>query len=650
MMKFKEILDEEAYLEIDNIDAKYNIKKIEGSPCRIACPAGVNVKAYLGLIAAGKYYQALEAVKRANPLPGICGRVCTFPCEIDCRRSEIDGHVFIRALKRFIADYEYEHINNYPAKPTKIKSNTLKKRSVAIIGSGPAGLTAANDLIRKGYDVTIFEALPVAGGMLAVGIPSYRLPGKIIQTEIDLISNLGVKIKKNTTIKNIEQLLETGFDAVFAAIGAHKSLKLNIHDENEFSGVLDCLSFLKEVSLGRKEKPGNKVVIIGGGNAAIDSARTSIRLGVEDVRIVYRRSRNEMPAYESEIKDAEEEGVLLNYLVSPIRILGKYNHVTGLECIKMRLGDPDESGRRNPIPIPGTEFVIETDVVISAISQKPDLSFLPSKHNFKVTKHETFEVDPKTLRTNIDGIFAGGDAVTGAKTVIDAIQSGHIAARSIDNFLHGRNLKFDISRDLESELKINLAYNFLIEDDRKLTDVPKISLERRKAAFDEVELGLTIEQATREAKRCLRCGPCLECWECSSECSKKLYVINRKDSNDDLILRVHRVPGYLPETAKPWHGYLCTKNDKIPVKIESIISEVQQKFCRACGKCSEICEYNAISMIDKSGVIVAIIDPNICRGCGTCTAICPSNAIISNYYTISWIHESIENSFKEKQE
>lgn len=646
MAGIKDIIDKEGtYLEFEEIGAKYNIEKISGTPCRVACPAGVNVKAYLGLIASGKFEQALEVVKKTNPLPGICGRVCTYPCESDCRRNEIDDPVAIRALKRFIADFELQQVKKKTFHTTKKKRKVdFKKKYVAIIGSGPAGLTAANDIIRLGYGVTIFEALPVAGGMLFVGIPPYRLPRDIIQTEIDFITNLGVKIKTNTKIENVDELLKKGYNAVFIATGAHKSLKLNILGEDEFEGLLDCISFLRKVNLGDRSKPGKKVLVVGGGNAAIDSARTSLRLGADKVFIVYRRSKKEMPADEAEIYEAEFEGVKINYLASPIRILGKNKKVAGMECIKMRLGEPDESGRRRPIPIKGTEFVIDADVIISAISQKPDLSFLPENHGFNLSKWDTFEVDANTLATNKPGIFAGGDVVTGPKTVIDAIQAGHKVAKSINNYLSGKDLKDSGVEDQILERRLNLAIGGMVIEKEEHIHIPKLSLKRRRISFDEVELGLSDEQAMDEAKRCLRCGPCIECVECSSDCNKKIIVLSSEDNvQEDILLRVPWIPSRFPSKEGPWFGTLRWSKKKVPVKIESIVSYVREEFCRGCGKCAEICEYKAIELAEKKkGVFVAQIDPNICRGCGTCAAICESSAIVAKHFTDTWINKNIE--------
>ena len=646
MTNIDDIIDREGvYLKITEIDAKFRIKKIDSSPCRVACPAGVNVKAYLGLIALGKFQQALEVVKKTNPFPGICGRICTYPCESECRRSEIDEPIAIRALKRFIADYELKHAKGKKTKPIK----RTKREKIAIVGSGPAGLTAANDLIRSGYGVTVFEALHVAGGMMTVGIPAYRLPKEIIQIGIDTIATLGVEIRTNTKITDVDGLLNSGYDAVFIAIGAHKGLKLNISGEGEYKGLIDCTTFLKRVNFGDRNKPGKRVIVLGGGNSAVDSARTALRLGSDEVHILYRRSRKEMPADELEINDAELEGVKIHYLVAPVKILGKDNKIIGLECIKMRLGEPDDSGRRKPIPIEGSEFVIDADIVIPAISQKPDLSFLPRNHDFEISKWDTFEVDPYTFATNKPGFFAGGDAVTGAKTVIDAMAAGHRAAKSIDRYLSGKDLKEDISEGGFGERELELSFVDTMIERKKCVQLPKLSLQKRRGNFNEVELSLTEEQAIEEAKRCLRCGPCMECVECRPDCDKKLIVLSATGlTEEDFLIRTHWAPEQFPVTDNSWNGFLCWQRMEIPVVVDPVVCIVKEDFCRGCGRCEDVCEYSAIKMVKgESGVFIANVDRSICRGCGTCTAICPSGAMMARHFTDKWISGVMEEKLKQ---
>ncbi len=416
--------------------ALYNIEK-ETPICQETCPVHIDIRRYVGLIAEGRFEEALAVIRERNPLPAICGRVCNHPCESACNRGVQDEPIAIDALKRFVADYELKLRREgkipYP-KPTR----KTKKARIAIVGSGPAGLTVGHDLALRGYETTIFEAAPVPGGMLYLGIPEYRLPRDIIEDEVEYIKNLGVEIRLSAPIGpdlTIDDLFKQGYKAVFLGIGAHKGLKLKVPGEDEFEGFLDCIVFLRRVNLGDTTKPGRKVVVIGGGNSAIDSARTALRLGSEEVSILYRRSRREMPANPWEIEEAEREGVKIHYLAAPIKILGKDGKVTGMLCTKMVLGKLDASGRRAPIPVEGSEFEVESDLIIPAISQEPDISFLHEGHGLEISKWNSFIIDERTMMTNRPGVFAGGDAVTGPSTVIEAIAAGHRAADSIDKFL-----------------------------------------------------------------------------------------------------------------------------------------------------------------------------------------------------------------------
>ncbi|MBI5166745.1 MAG: FAD-dependent oxidoreductase [candidate division NC10 bacterium] len=416
--------------------ALYNIEK-ETPICQETCPVHIDIRRYVGLIAEGRFDQALAVIRERNPLPAICGRVCNHPCESACNRGAQDEPIAIDALKRFVADYELKLRKEGKVPYSKAPRKTKKAR-VAIVGAGPAGLTVGYDLALRGYEATIFEAAPVPGGMLYLGIPEYRLPRDIIEAEVDYIKNLGVEIRLSTPIGpdlTIDDLFKQGHKAVFIGIGAHRGLKLKVPGEDDFEGFLDCIVFLRRVNLGDTTKPGRKVVVIGGGNSAIDSARTALRLGCEEVSILYRRSRREMPANPWEIEEAEREGVKIHYLAAPVKILGQNGKVTGMLCTKMVLGKLDASGRRTPIPIEGSEFEVEADLIIPAISQEPDISFLHEGHGLEISKWNSFIIDERTMATNRPGIFAGGDAVTGPSTVIEAIAAGHRAADSIDKFL-----------------------------------------------------------------------------------------------------------------------------------------------------------------------------------------------------------------------
>jgi len=423
-----------------SIPKLYNIE-IETPICVETCPAHVDVRTYVGLVADGKYVEAVDVVRKTNPLPAICGRVCNHPCEDACNRGKQDEPIAIDALKRFASDVELDlrKRGKLPLpKPTRKKPNS----KVAVVGSGPAGLAAAYDLALKGRECTIFEAAPVPGGMLWLGIPEYRLPRDIINADIEYITALGVELKLNTPVdKNftIDDLLEQGFSAVFIGVGAHKGLKLGVPGEEELEGVLDCVVFLRRVNLGDKTKPGKKVIVIGGGNSAIDSARTALRLGADEVSILYRRGRREMPASPWEIEEAEREGVKIHYLAAPVKMIGENGRVARMLCTKMKLGKLDASGRRSPIPMEGSGFEIETDCVVPAISQEPDLAFLHEEHGFKISRWNSFVVDEKTMATNRPGIFAAGDCVTGPATVIQAIAAAHTAADSIERYLKEKN-------------------------------------------------------------------------------------------------------------------------------------------------------------------------------------------------------------------
>jgi len=465
-----------------------------------ACPEHVRAHGYIALIAQRKFKEALDLVRRDNPIPGISGRVCTHPCEEACERRRIDEPLAIAYLKRFIADYERK---NNPHMPSPVKRT--KQENVAIVGSGPAGLTAAYHLALRGYGVTVFESLPVLGGMLVAGIPPNRLPRDVVEYEINRIKALGVEMKTGVTIGedlSFEDLSKQGYKAIFIAVGAWQGLKLRVPGEDEFEGFIDCITFLSKVNLGERKKPGDKVCIIGGGNAAIDASRTALRLGCSDVNIVYRRSRKEMPANHKEIEAAEAEGVKIHYLASPTKILGENGHVTGMECIQNRLGEPDASGRRSPVPIEGSEFIVDADTIIPAISQQPDLSFLPEGHGFSISRWNSFVVDPVTLQTNRLGIFAGGDDVTGPATVIEAIAAGKRGAEMIDRYLRGLELKA-VEEKIEP---IRLTDEEIVKTERMARQkMPELPIETRKGNFDEVELGFDEEAAVAEAKRCLRC-------------------------------------------------------------------------------------------------------------------------------------------------
>ncbi len=475
------------------------------SPCQHTCPVGINIPKYVGHIAAGEYKEAVETIRERNPFPAICGRICSHPCEFRCRRGELDDPVAIRALKRFASDWYFEHVTEDPEPFPQTQS-----QRVAVVGAGPTGLSCAYFLAQMGYQTTAFEALPLGGGMLSVAIPEFRLPREIIEKEIDYIAKRGVDIRYNTPINvnfTVEDLKKDGFSAVFIAAGAQRSQRMGVPGELEdVEGFYYGLRFLRDVKLGREVRVGRRTAVIGGGNVALDAARTALRFGAEEVKIYYRRSRDEMPVTEVEYDQALDEGLEVSFLISPTRIAVENWQVNGLQCIKMKLGEADQSGRRRPVPITGSEFFIEADTVIAAVGQAPDLSFLPADSALERTRWETLVVDGNTLATNIGGVFAGGDFVTGPGMVIDAIAAGRRAAISIDKYLRA-----DTSRVEMYDLKAKVVGEEPAPDAEEAWEaqprvaVPTIPVRKRKTSFDEIELCFPEGKARQEAKRCLRC-------------------------------------------------------------------------------------------------------------------------------------------------
>ncbi len=475
------------------------------SPCRHTCPVGIDVPHYVALIAEGKYTEAAELIRERNPFPAICGRICHHPCEVKCRRGELDESVAIRSLKRFAADWYFQAETEDPEPFARTKS-----QKVAVIGAGPAGLTCAYFLAHLGYPVTVFEALGVGGGMLSVAIPDFRLPKEVIDQEIQHIVRRGVEVRYNHPIGtrfSIDDIFQEGFQAVFIAAGTQKSQRVGIPGEEEgIEGLFYGLSFLRDVKMGEKVRVGRRVAVIGGGNTALDASRTALRLGAEEVDVYYRRSREEMQVTEVEYDEAVEEGVQIHFLVSPTRVVRDNGRIKGLECIRMELGEMDESGRRRPIPVAGTEFFVEADTVIPAVGQAPDLSFLPADSKLERTKWETLVVNPNNLATNVPGIFAGGDFVTGPTYVIQAIAAGRRGAMAIDKYLRGDRTPVEII-DARAELMPETGPLELEEapEERPREKMPVLPAEERRRTFKEIECGFTRERAQEEAKRCLRC-------------------------------------------------------------------------------------------------------------------------------------------------
>ncbi len=492
-------------------DNSYEYHPILTAPCQNGCPAHINIPRYITCIKEGNYEEALAVNREKTPLVGTLGRVCIHPCESNCNRQPYDQSLSIRLLKRFAADFgaknNYDRERSYPLPAPDADR-------VAIVGAGPAGLNAAYKLAQKGYAVTIYEALPVAGGMLAVGIPSYRLPRDILNAEIGLVESLGVKIIYNTKVGvdiTLDQIWAEGYKAIFIASGLHDSATMGCEGEDAcYYGYMPGVEFLRKINLGETVDLGESVAVIGGGNVAMDCARSAVRLGVKEVHLIYRRSRTEMPASKAEIDAAEEEGIKFHLLANPTCILEEKGAVSGMECVKMELGEPDSSGRRRPIPVDGSEFILSSDTVIPAIGQVADFCFLNEDCGMEVTRWGTLKVDEETMAASTPGIFAGGDAVLGARTVIEAIATANRAAEAIDSYIRegkstvGNNYKLEKHiEDLGVYREENVP---AIVGGRKRLEEEVMPVAERMQGFAEAELGFKCPSVSiAEAERCVSC-------------------------------------------------------------------------------------------------------------------------------------------------
>lgn len=583
-------------------------------PCKVTCPANVDVQGYIALLAMGKYREAVGLIKETNPFPSVCGRVCTRPCEGVCRRNLADEPVGIDYLKRYAADLDRECGHPFTAQ-TKPANN----HRVAVVGGGPAGMTAAYYLRLEGYDVTVFEAHEKAGGWLRYGIPPYRLPDDVLDYEIDSILKLGVTLKTNQVLGrdfSLEGLLDQGYESVFLGLGAQASTSMRIEGEDA-DGTMSGIDFLEQVNAGNISSIKGRVVVVGGGNTAVDAARTSLRLGADEVIVVYRRSREEMPAHHLEIEEMEHEGVKMELLTNPIQFnLGANGRITGMTCVRMELGEPDASGRRRPVPIEGSEFDISADWVFLAIGQKADLTCLEnSRYNnlLQISRWGTFEVESETMATNIPGIFAGGDVVTGAATAIEAIAAGKKAANAIHRFITGSELP-RVTAEFVSQ-KTNLKKSLTADDIRikgpeQRRAIPTLPVEERLKGFVEVELGYSPELAAEEVQRCLECG-CTAFFECDLQQHSTTYQAHQD----------HYVGTYQDTPVDDAHPFLRLDFNK----------------CILCGRCVRICDEvvgaSALGFVDRgfdARIKPALDKPLLettCISCGQCADTCPTGAI-----------------------
>jgi heterodisulfide reductase subunit A-like polyferredoxin len=546
----------------------FAISRRGAPPCEAGCPIHQDGQAYVALIAQRRFDEALQVILRDNPLPSICGRVCTHPCEAVCTRAGVDEAVNLPALKRFLTDYFPDYKLPRPTVPDR-------PEKIAVVGSGPAGLACAYQLRQKGFRPVIFEALSTAGGMLAVGIPSFRLPRRTLQKEIDRLREIGIEIKLNSPIgRNISfDDLRKDHAAVFVAIGAHVERKLKIPGE-DLPGVAGGLDFLRTTNTGTVESPGKHVLVIGGGNSALDAARTALRAGAEEVTIVYRRTRAEMPADFREVQDAEREGIKLMFLVAPKACkAGADGRVTALICQKMRLGPPDSSGRPAPIPIANSDFVLPCDAVIATIGQSPDISALGERLGLEKTKWGTLAADPLTLETGLPGVLAGGDCVTGPDVVINAELAGKKAATSIERLLSGQDLRS--GREHEGPYRTEYVVDTTGVLMQKQIPVPSLDPKTRGRSFAEVHVGYTETEAVREAERCLACGICSDCHLCETACqANAIDYLQREEKLQLNVGAIILAPGYelFDAERKPDLGYGRYPNVLTSLQFERVMS------------------------------------------------------------------------------
>ena len=479
------------------------------APCMDACPIHLDIPRYVEFIKDAKFSESLDVIRKCLPLPGVLGRACFRPCESQCRRANLDEPIGIKGLKRFVSDKALT-----AGKEPEIQIAPSEKTGrVAVVGAGPAGVTCAYHLALKGHEVTIYESLAEPGGMAAVGIPDYRVPREILKGEVAQVEKMGVNIEYGRTVGREIKLsqLEEAFDAVFVGIGAQQSSNMGIAGENEgYEGFIPGLEYLASINAGQYPYPeGKKAVVIGGGNVAIDCVRSSLRVNKEDVHLVYRRTRNEMPADDVEIKDAEEEGVNFHFLTAPVRIVAENGKVVGIECIRMELGEPDESGRPRPVAVEGSEFVFDCDIVVPAIGQRVDLSLLEGTEGLEATKWRTILVDEFTKQSSRPKIFSAGDCEIGPDALITACAGGRKAAESIDDMINGRSLGYDDDYYFEKLLRtvkiLDPNEKILKVESKARFHQAALPLESRKKSFDEVELGFSDSEAVAEAERCLKC-------------------------------------------------------------------------------------------------------------------------------------------------
>ncbi|MCL6448875.1 MAG: FAD-dependent oxidoreductase [Armatimonadetes bacterium] len=540
------------------VPKKAVIERAGTSPCSFACPAGIRAHGYVSLVRSGKYEEACRLILESAPFPGSLGRACYARCEQECTRAGLEGPVAIRQIKRFVADYYY---GAHP-EPEDAPPIAPSGKKVAVIGAGPAGLSAAFHLAKKGHAVEVFEAAPLPGGMLRYAIPAYRIPREVLDRDIKNVTTLGVKINQGKRVTDLAGLKDKGFDAVFIATGTPRGRKMKVEGE-DLAGVVNALDFLRDVNAGRVSLQGKTVLVVGGGNVAIDAARTAMRLGAARVTVQYRRSRAQMPAHDWEIEAAGREGVVFEYLAAPVRFLGENGKLAEVESVQMELSEPAADGRRIPVSVVGTERKRPADLVVIAVGLEPETEYFGDQ--LAVNADKTIQVNPATLQTSIPFVFAGGDVVTGPSSIARAVGHGRRAAFFIDRYLRGEDLA---GAEVEFDCRLPVvSKEEVLKRQESYRDLPPVSkkeiLREKPGDFTEVELPLTEEEARSSAGRCLDCGVCAECRQCVATCPAGAINLAAKEAEKEVEVGSVIISTGLrlfPAGGKPQYGYGRFKN------------------------------------------------------------------------------------------
>ncbi|MCL2230361.1 MAG: FAD-dependent oxidoreductase [Treponema sp.] len=584
------------------------------APCVLECPAHTDVQGYIRHIANGHYDEALKLIKETNPLPVVCGRICTRPCETKCRRNILEGKVGIAYLKRFVADIDLKKgVGRRPGSYLPAKKSPTGKKA-AIIGAGPAGLSAAWFLTQEGHSVTIYEKQESPGGMLRYGIPSYRMPRETLDQEIEIIKSLGVQIVYNKEFGKditVNSLKADGAGAILLAVGSQKGYPLGVDGESKCANVLIGIEFLGSVTRGKHpDFNGKKIAVVGGGNTAMDCVRTSMRLGAQNVKLIYRRTIKEMPADELEIEEAQLEGVEFDILTNPLSVSQSGSTVT-MKLTKMELGEPDASGRRSPRPVAGSEYNLDVDYVISAIGQTQDLSFISGDCSVS-TNRDCIVADTHTMMTNIDGVFAAGDGVTGPKTAIMAIAGGKRAALAMSHYMNGKTIAAEeiLYNHLKAKDYKDIDSSKIEAEEIEKIHMPMLTEEQRSHNFKEVELGFSEEQAKKEAQRCLQCG-CADADECKLRNYAAAYNANQDAFAGEQI--THPIDDS--------HRFIVRDRNK----------------CILCARCVRICIESGSGVFGFVGrgfdttveppFSLPLGEEKTCNSCGLCVSTCPTGAL-----------------------